>query len=114
MVWSTHPVPVGETRSRFARSKAPVLSSSAIAISVRPIEYMGSELYPMKTRMGVSFAGSPRTSSISSGETTSVTKRRPCKPRSTNGEVLSSLPETSGDSGGIEYAGSTFSFERPM
>jgi hypothetical protein len=114
IVWSTHPVPVGETSSRLARSKAPVRSSSAIAISVRPSEYIGSELYPMKTRIGDLRAGSPSTSSISSGETTSVTNRRPCRPRCSKGEVLSALPETSGETGGMAYAGSTFSLERPM
>jgi hypothetical protein len=36
MVWSTQPVPVGETSSRCERSNAPVRASSANASSARP------------------------------------------------------------------------------
>jgi hypothetical protein len=37
IVWSTQPVPVGETSSSTDRSKAPVRSSSARASSARPV-----------------------------------------------------------------------------
>jgi hypothetical protein len=37
MVWSTQPVPVGDTSSRWERSNAPVRASSARASSARPV-----------------------------------------------------------------------------
>ena len=95
MVWSTQPVPVGDTSSRYERSNAPVRSSSSRASSARPAGYSGSLLYPTNTRMGMALAGSPSTCSMTSGVTTSVTYRRPCWPRSSNGDRLSGLPETS-------------------
>ena len=45
-VWSTQPVPVGETSSRYDRSNAPARSSSARASSARPVWYSGSLLNP--------------------------------------------------------------------
>ena len=41
-VWSTQPVPVGDTSSRYDRSNAPVRASSARASSARPVWYSGS------------------------------------------------------------------------
>src|SRR6056297_3419254 len=113
MVWSTHPVPVGETSSSQRRSYAPVRSSSSSASSARPVGYSGCESYPTKTRIGWLTAGSCMTSVITSGVTTSVTYRRPCRPRSVNGATLAGPPDTNGFVGTSPYPGSTVSLARP-